>query len=85
MISPARVTITLQIPADDDVNDVPLEIEQPAVPMSDMPNEYPPEPEPPDPVREMLVLKVPLIDVNDTTSCVAFPIVTVVAPELAIT
>ena len=74
----------MQLPADDEVNEVPLKMEHPAVPTSDMPNEYPPEPDPPDAVREMLELNVPLVDVNDTGLCVAFTIVTVVAPELAI-
>lgn len=76
--------MTLQLPADDDVNDVPLKMEQPAVPASDTLYEYPPVPVPPEADSEIFELKVPFVDVNEIADWLAFTIVTVVAPELAI-
>jgi hypothetical protein len=39
LLSPARVTVTVQLPADEDVNDGPIAIEHPDDPGSDTLNE----------------------------------------------
>jgi hypothetical protein len=73
----------MQLPAPVDVSDVVETIEQMAVPASVTLYEKSPVPVPPEAANKMLVLYVPLVDVNKTTDCVALLIVTVVAAELA--
>ena len=83
MTSPARVAVTVQLPAPEEVNDGPIAREQPAVPASVTLYEKSPIPVPPEATNRMLVLCVPLVDVNVTAACVALLILTVVATELA--
>ena len=73
----------MHVPAPDDLNVVAEGKVQPADPVSETLNEYEPEPVPPEAVNEILVLNVPEVDVSATALCVALPMVTVVAPELA--
>jgi hypothetical protein len=75
----------VHVPAPDDLNDVDVANEHPALPASVTAYEYPPKPVPPDADRETLVLNVPEVEVSVTTLCVALPMVTVVATELALT
>jgi hypothetical protein len=73
----------VQLPAPEEVNDGPIATEQPAVPESVTLYEKSPVPVPPEAANKMLVLYVPLVDVNETADCVALIMVTVVAAELA--
>jgi hypothetical protein len=77
------VTVTVQLPAPEEVNDGPIAREQPAVPASVTLYEKSPVPVPPEAVNEIFVLNVPDVEVSITTICVALIMVTVVAAELA--
>jgi hypothetical protein len=77
------VAITVQLPAPDDLNVVAEGKVQPAVPALETLNEYEPDPVPPEALNEIFVLNVPEVDVSVTNACVALPMVTVVATELA--
>ena len=79
------MAVTVHVPAPDDLNDVDVANEHPALPASVTAYEYPPKPVPPEAVNGMLVLNVPKVDVSVTTLCIALPMVTVVATELAAT